>query len=211
MNFANTSKGPVLRTRARRIPQNSFRQQRAQAKWQRATLMWQALTDTQRNQWRTLAATINWPNALGTPRKISGFSLYHQMAIPRMEPVGTAMTAEPPLPTVATSRIVAAPFMSVSGASDIRLNLTRPPGVSIWLFGLWVSTPRSTIKPANQRHGQLVQWTNTSTTAFTVNVAIRQVLGTVFTGQQLQFRFVGIEPGKLPSPPYTWTWAYTGT
>lgn len=74
--YVNGRSGPVVRRVGVRVPAQSAAAIAARGMPGRVAAAWNALTDSQRLAWRTVAAQLKFPNRLGVLRQISGFQLY---------------------------------------------------------------------------------------------------------------------------------------
>lgn len=76
MNFANTSRGPIIRkalTRTKRRGASSLKQR---ARFHFLIFEWRNLSDAQRTLWTEAARALPRQNPLGTTRSLSGFQLF---------------------------------------------------------------------------------------------------------------------------------------
>lgn len=74
--YVNSRSGPVIRRRGVRSGGPSIAAVAARGMPGRVAAAWQALTDAQRDAWRTAAAGLRFPNRLGVMRAITGYQLY---------------------------------------------------------------------------------------------------------------------------------------
>lgn len=81
LNFAHTPSGPVVRRALARPRRLTLAQAPVRVKFQDQVRLWRALSDDDRAAWSTIAAQITYPNRLGVPRALSGFTLYMQQAL----------------------------------------------------------------------------------------------------------------------------------
>lgn len=79
--YVNGRNGPVVRRAPVRVPSQSEAAIAARGMPGRVAAAWNALTDSQRQSWRTAAAQLKFPNRLGVLRQLSGFQLYSMYAM----------------------------------------------------------------------------------------------------------------------------------
>ncbi len=164
ITFANSKNGTTVRMRGRKKKATSAPQLAQQAKYADALHQWRDLSDDDRTAWQFSASQIQFPNALGTNRRLNGYQLFmknkltptalfvQRDSIPFVPIVTASATSITPTFTSGGSKLIA---WSSPGIFDTALALvygSRPVTTApVTAFRFWTSVGQfiTTIPPIN--------------------------------------------------------------
>ncbi len=206
VTFVLSKNGPVLRRRGQKRKTLSAKQLQRVALVQNAQNDWRALTEADKEAWRTLASNFQLPNRLGVRRNISGYQWWLFFAL--ISPTaGVPVSNVPPaLGLTGPTTDLAATYSLTTG---FQITFTKPltfPGLVMFAFA---TRPFSTSLRKSYNSYKLMGVESVRIPAPFWEVPFEAIYGTPQIGEIIPFKVRTWLPQKFPSMLVTGTTTVT--
>lgn len=198
MNFATSSKRPIVRLAQRRPAGQATSLVSERARFAYIQRLWQRQSKATQDSWRTFASSDRWRDRLGQARTPSGFQLFAWCAIPLLQ---SAQTFDPTLIPKPIQITVTTPnVLSYAVGTQLQIQINTSIGSPTVPLSLYAQTfyrpmtaylPSSGSVPTRQlpQRWRFLMWADWTVGA-TVNISaqIAALIGAPISGQAVAIR-----------------------
>lgn len=160
VNFASSTKRPIVRQLRRRPAQNSFAQAEPQTFLKQVIKQWNDLSTANKNKWNTIAADQRWTDRLAQARQPTGREAFIYMGLFWARIAGFTSTFK--APTLGTAPPVSGLSLSTTGGTTITLNYTLPATGAANVYVFFYARPwYASSTPPHSRKLTFITFSNT--------------------------------------------------